>query len=75
MPTRPNPLLEAIDQDAYQWLGVNAPYYLTAIERSIELGVSPENIGRTISVNVGPDRQQLAKRCTQAARHMQRMTD
>ncbi len=68
-----NPLLEAVDMDAYQWLTAQSPYYLTAIERSIQDGMTPDEIGRMVSVNVGPDRQQLALRCLQAARYIQRM--
>lgn len=70
MPTTQSPLLIAIDQDAYEWLAVYAPIYLAAIERELSMGRSPLDIRQIVSSNIGPDRQALALRCEQAARHL-----
>lgn len=65
-----SPLMAAIDYDAYEWLATNAPHYLTAIEKEIQNGRSPETIRQIVSGCVGPERQGLALRCEQAARHI-----
>ncbi|MBP8294440.1 MAG: hypothetical protein KAX65_16800 [Caldilineaceae bacterium] len=65
-----SPLLAAIDYDAYEWLSTNAPHYLAAIEKEIQGGRSPEAIRQIVSSRVGPERQGLALRCEQAARHI-----
>ena len=67
-----DPLLVAIDEDAYQWLQESAPRYLSAIEQALEDGDTPESVYSVVSYNVGPDRQGIARRCQQAARHIQR---
>lgn len=66
----PSPLLAAIDYDAYEWLATNAPHYLAAIEKEIQSGRSPEAIRQIVSSRVGSERQGLALRCEQAARHI-----
>lgn len=68
MPT--SPLLDAIDADAFDWLTQHAPRYVTAIEAEIRQGRTPAEIRYIVASNVGPDRQGLALRCAQAARHM-----
>lgn len=68
-----SPLLTAIDQDAYEWLSVYAPIYLDAIEKEMRSGRTPSDIRQIVSTNIGPDRQALALRCEQAARHLAAM--
>ena len=63
-------LSAAIDADGYEWLLSNAPTYVEAIERAVEAGKTPEFIRAYVAVRVGPDRQALALRCEQAARHI-----
>lgn len=61
-------LEKALCQDAYQWLGQQAPMLLVAIDNELADGVSPEQVRWTVSQNVGPERQALAQRCYLAAR-------
>ena len=67
-------LKRAVALDAYAWLTANAPEYLDAIEGELAEGMSPEQVGRILSRELGPDRDALAHRCRQAAewiRHRQ----
>jgi hypothetical protein len=73
MATKVLDLEQVIDQDGYLWLAVNAPAYLTAIQNALTKGETPETIRTYVSQRVGPERQGLALRCEQAARHLQRM--
>ncbi len=66
------PLQEAIDADAYSFLEQNAPGYLVAIDKVLAQGVTPAQVRWFVSAGVGADRQGLALRCEQAARHIQR---
>ncbi|MEM7133443.1 MAG: hypothetical protein AAF702_44515 [Chloroflexota bacterium] len=70
MDTKFAPLRDVVDLDAYQWLQSHAPYYISAIQSSLSQGASPADIRQFISINVGTDRQGLALRCEQAARHI-----
>ena len=70
----PTDLLDAaIDAESYQWLEVSAPGLATAVSVAIEQGMTPREIRFYVGRKVGPDRQSLALRCEQAARHMERM--
>lgn len=62
----------AIDKDAFEYLSTMAPEYLDAIEEEIAGGATPEEIGREMRKNVGPDRVGMALRCEQAARYVVR---
>ena len=70
MTTTISPLLTAIDADAFDWLVRYAPVYVEAIEKELRTGRSPSEIRYIVQTNIGPDRQALALRCEQAARHM-----
>jgi hypothetical protein len=65
------PLTEALDAMSYQWLSAQAPDLVLAIEAELTGGRSPYQIRLLTQRHVGPDRDGLALRCEQAARHMQ----
>ena len=65
-----SPILTAIDADAFDWLVRQAPVYVSAIEAELQAGRTPTEIRYIVQTNIGPDRQALALRCEQAARHM-----
>lgn len=69
-PTPRNPLLDAIDFDAFEWMMAQAPHMAAAIQKELEAGKSPEQIRYIVQSAVGPDRLGLALRCEQAARYM-----
>lgn len=66
---------QAIDADAYTWFTQQTfgPTYITAIERELQKGATPEAVRYYVQARVGPERAGLALRCEQAARHIQRM--
>lgn len=64
------PLEQAIDLDAYEYLSQHAPGYLTAIGDAVRKGATPEAIRWFVQARVGPDRQPFALRCEQAARYI-----
>lgn len=68
-----DPLMAVIDRDGYEYLEVERPDYLQAVQQELDGGYSPEEIRRKVLRIGGPDRQALAMRCCQAARHMSRM--
>lgn len=70
----PSPIIDAIDEDAFEYMLTHAPRYLAAIEAELRTGRTPAEIRRIVSREVGPERQSLALRCEQAARHMARET-
>ncbi len=69
-----DPLMAVIDQDGYEYLSVQHPDYLLAIEKELKAGSSPDEIRRKVMRLAGSDRLALAKRCEQAARYVARMT-
>lgn len=66
------PLQPAIDFDGYNWMSTYAPFYVDPIKECLKLGATPEEIKRDISAQVGPDRQGIAIRAEQCARHLAR---
>jgi hypothetical protein len=60
----------ALDRMSYDYLATNAPDLLLAIEEELDAGISPEGVRFFVQRRVGPDREGLALRCEQAARHM-----
>ena len=70
-----DPLMTVIDRDGYEYLEVQHPDYLTAVQQELQAGSSPDEIRRKVLRLAGPDRLALAMRCAQAARHMARMED
>jgi hypothetical protein len=65
------PLTEALDAMSYQWLSAQVPELVMAIEAELTGGRSPYQIRLLAQRHVGPDRDGLALRREQAARHMQ----
>lgn len=68
-----SPILDALDADSWQWMSATSPELLDAIEREVADGKTPAQIQRTIAAHVGPERNALATRAYQAARHCARM--
>lgn len=68
-----DPLMAVIDRDGYEYLEVQQPEYLQAVNQELQAGNTPDEIRRKVLRLAGPDRQALAMRCCQAARHMSRM--
>lgn len=66
-------VMAVLDQMSYEWLSVNAPDLLVAIELELNEGTGPDGIRFLVQRHVGPDREGLALRCQQAARYMERM--
>ena len=72
--TRPTPATAtALDRISYEWLATQFPDLVTAIEQDMARGATPAAIKFLVSRHVGPDRDGLALRCEQAARHMSTM--
>lgn len=60
----------ALDKYSHEWLSSNYPDLVTAIEIDMTRGATPQGIRFLVQQRVGPDRESLALRCEQAARHM-----
>ena len=60
----------ALDRMSYEYLATNAPDLLVAIDLELRNGTAPESVRFIVQRHVGPDREGLALRCEQAARHM-----
>ena len=68
----PQPHLDAaLDKLSFDWLTANLPELVTALERDAAT-MTPEQIYRHVLTCVGVDRENLALRCKQAARHIRR---
>lgn len=63
-------LAAALDRDSYEWLAVNRPDIAMAIDTELRNGMEPEGIRFVVQRHVGADREGLALRCEQAARHI-----
>ena len=61
-----------LDGIGYEWLGDTHPRLLQAIEREVARGADPQHIRRRVLDRT--DRRELALRCEQAARHVQRIS-
>lgn len=77
MPKRANvifrpvtPLNPAIWKDAYEYLASNNEDYLNCVEDSVVQGYTPKEIYRHILREAGYHRQEMAKRCENAARYI-----
>jgi len=64
-------LAAAIDAESWQWLDDNAPLYATAVQNEINAGKTPQQIRHYVMKQT--QRQGIAMRCEQAARHLQRV--
>ena len=60
----------AIWQDAYDYLVAHNEDFLNCVEDSVAQGYSPDEIYRHILRDAGYHRQEMAKRCENAARHI-----
>lgn len=63
-------LTAALDRMSYEYLATNAPDLVVAIDQELRTGTAPEGVRFIVQRHVGPDREGLALRCEQAARHM-----
>lgn len=72
--TKPGTILgAAFDKMSYEYLSTNAPDLVIAIEQELQSGLNPETVRFLAQTYVGPDRDNIARRCEQAARHMMQM--
>lgn len=67
-------LVAALDRMSYEWLSTNAPDLILAISKELP-NMTPQGIRFIVQRHVGPDRENLAMRCEQAARHIHRVND
>lgn len=67
-------LIAALDKLSYEWLATNAPELVVAIGNELP-HLTPEGIRFVVQKHVGADREGLAKRCEQAARHIHRLSN
>ena len=69
-------LTAALDRMSFEYLSTNAPDLVVAIGQELQSGTEPDDIRFIVQRHVGPDRENLALRCEQAARYMasQRVT-
>jgi len=58
----------ALDAESYEWLTGNQPEVLSALEREVSGGATPDQIKLFVLRHTG--RFELAMRCEQAARHV-----
>ena len=73
--TKPGAALgAAFDKMSYEYLSTNAPDLVIAIEDELNKGLNPEGVRFIAQTYVGPDRDNIARRCEQAARHMVTMS-
>lgn len=63
-------LIAALDRMSYEWLATNAPDLLIAIDLELRAGTEPDGVRFIVQRHVGPDRENLALRCEQAARYI-----
>ena len=59
MKTR-SPILDALNFESYQWLALQAPELIDAIESEVAAGRTPEQIQRIVSGHVGAEREALS---------------
>jgi hypothetical protein len=67
---KPSPLITALDRMSYEYLSTNAPDLIVAIDQELREGIDPAGIRFRVQRHVGSDRENLARRCEQAARYM-----
>lgn len=64
------PMNPAIWQDAYEYLASNNEDFLDCVMNSVAQRYTPEEIYRHILREAGYHRQEMAKRCENAARYL-----
>ena len=68
-------LAQALDRMSYEYLSTNAPDLIIAIDQELRGGIDPAGIRFLVQRHVGSDRENLARRCEQAARFMAAMVE
>lgn len=62
------PLHQANAAESWEWLTINAPAHAYAVELAVNAGAKPEQIYRAMIQDT--QRQEFARRCQLAARHL-----
>ena len=70
-----NPITTVLDAIAYEWLATNYPQLVKAIDTELNRGITPGDVRFVVQRHGGPDRDDLALRCEQAARHLMRQRE
>lgn len=70
-----DPIAEAIDRESYEYLSTTWPDLLDAIDIRVKQGAKPERLRRYTQSLVGADREGIALRVEQAARHSRRIQE
>ena len=65
-----NALAKVLDAESYEWLGGHHPDILDALEKEVVAGQSPRDIKQFVMMHTL--RPELAQRCYQASRHIER---
>ena len=65
-----NELALELDKESYLWLVENHPTVADAVEAAVSRGATPEQLRAFVLRRVGVNRQEFARRCEAAARHM-----
>lgn len=63
-------LTAALDELSYEYLATNYPALVSAIDAELRGGLEPEGVRFVVLQHVGPEREGIAQRCEQAARHI-----
>lgn len=63
-------LTAALDEISYEFLATNYPALVSAIDKELRNGLHPEGVRFAVQRHVGPEREGIAQRCEQAARHI-----
>ncbi len=61
---------QALDADDHEWMLLHAPTHLTAIEKLVQAGATPQDIRQYAQRRIGPERQQFVYRCEGAVRYL-----
>lgn len=67
------PLIDALDNESYEWMLSNHPILLDAVQKEIAAGKTPDDIRKLALRHVGPERDGLVRRCEQVARYLVRV--
>ena len=66
-----NELEWQLDRDSYEWMLIQHPKLADAIADEVEAGATPQQIKRRVMIHTG--RYELAARCEQCARWLERV--
>jgi len=59
-----------LDEESWDWLNDNYPALAITVAKSVQNGMSAEDIKRRVVERVGAHRLPLAQRCESASRHL-----